>query len=160
MSTANTTSQFERGATPRRDAVGELKARAIWIEFCPPCIALIKLRGEHDLTSKRALTEALATASAQLNILVDLSECTFIDSTVIAALFRASESLRPRNGRLELLVPQSSTTIRHLAKITALDKLLPIHETRSAAIASFQRFKAQTLQTRVPVVCRKQLPIP
>jgi anti-anti-sigma factor len=147
------TSQFERGATAQREEVGELTARAIGIEFCPPCIALITLRGEHDLTSRRALSEALATASAQLNVLVDLSECTFIDSTVIAALFRARESLRRRNGRLELLVPPSSTTIRRLAKITALDKILPIHETRSAAITSFQPLsKPSPSHSRVSVV--------
>ena len=86
------TSQFEHGATARREEVGEPTARAIGIEFCPPCIALIRLRGEHDLNSKRALTEALATASAQLKILVDLSECTFIDSPSTSGASRTSPS--------------------------------------------------------------------
>jgi anti-sigma B factor antagonist len=137
MSTADP-SQPELTSVAQREDVHGLTAPAIAIEFCPPCIALIKLRGEHDLNSKHALTKALASASAQLNILVDLSECTFIDSTVIAAFFRARESLRRRGGRLELLIPQSATNIRRLAQITVLDKILPIHETRRAAITSFQ----------------------
>lgn len=113
-------------------------ATAVEIEFCPPCIALIKLHGELDLGSQHALTEALATASAQLNVLIDLSECTFIDSTIIATFFRAREKLRQRGGRLELFIPQAATNIPRLATITLLDKILPIHDTQRAAIASFQ----------------------
>jgi anti-anti-sigma factor len=128
--------QSEPGSVAPREDLRE--PTAIGTEFCLPGIALITLRGEHDLTSKHTLAEALSTASAQLNVLVDLSECTFIDSTVIATFFRARERLRRRGGRLELLIPQTATNIRRLAKITLLDKILPIHETRSAAITSFQ----------------------
>jgi anti-sigma B factor antagonist len=113
-------------------------ALAVQVEFRPPCIALIKLRGEHDFSSKQHLTEALATASAQLNVLVDLSECTFMDSTVFAAFFRAREQLKERGGRLEVVIPPAATTIQRLARITALDKIVPIHETQRAAVASFQ----------------------
>jgi anti-sigma B factor antagonist len=113
-------------------------APAVEVEFRQPGIALIKLRGEHDLSTKQDLTEALATASGQLNVLVDLSECTFMDSTVIAAFFRAREQLTERGGRLELVIPQAATTIERVAKITALDKILSIHPTQRAAVARFQ----------------------
>jgi anti-sigma B factor antagonist len=113
-------------------------APAVEVEFRQPGTALIKLRGEHDLSNKQGLTEALATASAQRNVLVDLSECTFMDSTVIAAFFRAREQLKERGGRLEVFIPEAATTIERIAKITGLGSILPIHETQHAAVASFQ----------------------
>jgi anti-sigma B factor antagonist len=113
-------------------------APAVEIEYRRPGIALIKLRGEHDFANRQDLIEALATASAKPNVLVDLSECTFMDSTVIAAFFRAREILRRRGGRLELVIPQAATTIQRVARVTTLDKILPIHETQRAAVASIE----------------------
>ena len=118
--------------------ISQPTAPAVEVEFRPPGIALIKLRGEHDLSSRQHLTEALATASAQLDVLVDLSECTFMDSTVVAAFFRAREQLKERGGRLAVVIPQAAATIQRVAKITALDMILPIHETQRTAVASFQ----------------------
>jgi anti-anti-sigma factor len=112
--------------------------RAVEVAFHRVGIAVVTLRGEHDLSSKQALTEALSDASDQLNVIVDLSECTFMDSSVIAAVFVARTSLDVRGGRLELVIPPEASTVQRLATITRLAKLVPIHETHSAAIASFQ----------------------
>jgi anti-sigma B factor antagonist len=108
---------------------------AVEVEFRPPGIAFVTLHGEHDLSSQQDLIEALAAASAKRDVLVDLSECTFLDSSVIAALFRARQKLNERGGRLELVIPESATTINRVAEVTRLAAILPIHETRSAAIA-------------------------
>jgi anti-anti-sigma factor len=104
------------------------------VEFRPPGIAFVALRGEHDLSSKQCLTDALAAASAKRDVLVDFSDCTFMDSSVIAALFRAGQKLNERGGRLELVIPKSATTIRRVADVTLLAAILPIHESRDAAI--------------------------
>jgi anti-sigma B factor antagonist len=112
--------------------------RAVEVEFHRVGVAVVTLRGEHDLSSKQALTEALSDASDQLNVIVDLSECTFMDSSVIAAVFVARKSLGVRGGRLELVIPPEASTVQRLATITRLAKLVPIHDTHSAAIASFQ----------------------
>jgi hypothetical protein len=58
-----------------------------------------------------------------------------MDSSVIAALFRARQKLNERGGRLELVIPQSATTIKRVAEVTRLAAILPIHETRHAANA-------------------------
>jgi anti-anti-sigma factor len=101
-------------------------------------IAVVKLRGEHDLSGKQPLTEALAGASDQLSVLVDLSECTFIDSSVIAVLFAAHERLAQRGGRIELVIPPEASTVHRVATLTGLFELLPVHETHGAGIASLQ----------------------
>ena len=112
--------------------------RAVEVEFHRVGIAVVKVRGEHDLSSKQALTEALSDASDQLNVLVDLSECTFMDSSVIAAFYVARKSLGARGGRLELVIPPEAITVQRVATITRLAKLVPIHETHRAGIASFR----------------------
>ena len=73
-------------------------------EVPQPGTAIVKLRGELDLSSRARLTQVLAGASAQATVLVDLSECTFADSSVVAALVTASAELRERGGRLEVVI--------------------------------------------------------
>jgi anti-anti-sigma factor len=117
------------------------------VDFSQPAIALVKLRDEHDVSGKRRLTEALATASARLNVVVDLSECTFMDSSVIVAFFLARHKLAQRGGRLELVIPREASAIQRVAKVTFLASILPIHETRSAAIAGL-RTNRHSIQVR------------
>jgi anti-anti-sigma factor len=95
--------------------------------------AIVKLRGEHDLSTRPRISEALADASKQATVLVDLSECTFADSSVVAALVVAHDELRERGGRLEVVIPADARAIRRLAELARLADILPIHETRSTA---------------------------
>jgi anti-anti-sigma factor len=108
------------------------------VQFRLPGIALVHVRGEHDLSGKAALTEALASASDQLNVLVDLSECTFMDSAVLGVLIPAGQDIKQRGGRLELVIPPEATTAYRVAKLTRLAEFLPIHETHGAGFASFE----------------------
>ncbi len=109
------------------------------VEFHPqPGVAVVAVRGEHDLRTKAALAEALERASAQRNVLVDLSECSFMDSSVIGALLVASKRLEERDGRLEVVIAPEAHTVHRAAELTGLAAFLPIHATRSAALASIQ----------------------
>jgi anti-anti-sigma factor len=56
---------------------------------------VITLSGEHDLFTKLRLQEALADAREEPNVIIDLTPCTFIDSTIIGALAAACH----RDGR-------------------------------------------------------------
>jgi anti-anti-sigma factor len=113
-------------------------APAVEVEFSLPGIAFVKLYGEHDLSSTQRLSEALAKASARRDVFVDLSECTFMDSSVIAACFLARTKLESRDGRLELVIPPEASTVRRVAEVTRLAAILPIHESRSAALAGLR----------------------
>ena len=113
-------------------------ARGIELEVPQPGTAIVKLRGELDLSTRARLTHVLAGASAQATVLVDLSECTFADSTVVAALVTASAEVRKCGGRLELVIPPAAWAPRRLAELAHLADVVPIYESRSAACASFQ----------------------
>jgi anti-anti-sigma factor len=111
---------------------------AVEVELRRADIAFVRLRGEHDLSTKPRLTEALTEASAKRNVLVDLSECTFMDSSVIAALFLARTKLDLRDGRLELVIPREAATLQRTAEVTALGVMLRVHETQAEGLASFR----------------------
>jgi anti-anti-sigma factor len=110
---------------------------AVEVAFPQPGIAIVALRGEHDLGTMHGVREALARASVRRNVLIDLCECTFLDATVIAALLAARKALDARGGQLALVIPQEAGTVRRVAAITSLGTILPIHERRAAGIAGF-----------------------
>jgi anti-anti-sigma factor len=98
--------------------------------------SIVTLRGEHDLNSAPKIATALKEASIRRNVLVDLSQCDFMDSSVISALFRASNSLHERGGQLSLVIPgDRHGAVRSLFEIMSLARLIPTHETRAAAIS-------------------------
>jgi anti-anti-sigma factor len=103
-----------------------------------PGLAVVQLHGEHDLGTEPALMQALGDAAAHSNVLVDMSACDFIDSTVIAALLRVAHTVTERGERFALYVPATQRQITRIAQMTHLAELLPIHTSRSAALASFQ----------------------
>ncbi|MDP9258942.1 MAG: STAS domain-containing protein [Actinomycetota bacterium] len=98
-------------------------------------IAIVTMRGSHDASRGQALSEALAGAVPQLNVLVDLSECTSVDASVIATLVAAAGDLEARGGGLALIIPPKAVALQRMAKLAGLAELLPIHPSRGAAIA-------------------------
>jgi anti-anti-sigma factor len=102
-------------------------------------VAVVTLRGEHDLSTTLQLSAALEAACARPRVLVDLSQCAFIDSTVLALLLSAHSELVERDGRLELFLPSDpASNVHRLLKLSMIDTLLHLHESRSAALASIQ----------------------
>jgi anti-anti-sigma regulatory factor len=99
-------------------------------------VAIVTLRGEHGASRKQALDEALAGAEPQLNVLVDLSECTAVDPSLFASLVASASELQLRGGALALIIPVKAVAVQRAAKHAGLADALPIHATRSAAIAS------------------------
>lgn len=110
--------------------------RNIEIEVRSFDVAIVTLRGEQDLQTKAEVVRALDLASITPNVLVDLAGCTFIDSSVISTLLRASNDLHRRGGLLELVIPsETHRAIRAVFELMGLQRVLPIHETAEQAIA-------------------------
>jgi anti-anti-sigma factor len=102
--------------------------RAIEVELGPlagsPFAARVRLRGEHDLATSRELIDALAPLYG--DVLVDLSACEFIDSTIIAALLASARDREREGQRLELLVPAENGVIVRTLEIAGVSGLLTI----------------------------------
>jgi anti-anti-sigma factor len=103
-----------------------------------PGAVAVTLRGEHDLNSRPAVADALARACERANVLVDLSDCSFIDSTIIGVLVASFQAQSERGARLELVIPPSAQAIERVAKIAGLPTFMVIHETRIAGLASIR----------------------
>jgi anti-anti-sigma factor len=112
---------------------GEPVARRVDIKLQPEShtdfAAVVQLIGEHDLATSSAIEQALG--AIQGNVLLDLSECTFIDSTVISVVV-VDHRTRGREGhRLELLVPAESASVSRTLQIAGVDQLLTVQTSRS-----------------------------
>lgn len=100
---------------------------------------IVTLRGEHDASSREAITLALAAARSYGNVLVDLSSCTFVDSSVITALLAAGKRARQIGGTLELVAPSQPNGVRRTLEIANVQMFLPFHATREDGIAMVER---------------------
>ncbi len=96
----------------------------------------IAVGGEVDLYTAPRLKEELLRAidSGATLVLIDLTTTTFIDSTTLGVLVSGLRRLRPIGGELALIV--TDRNIRKIFEITGLDRVFPIHETRSDALES------------------------
>lgn len=99
-----------------------------------PHVAVIAIRGEHDLSTEPALRAALEEGAAHSSVLVDLSECSFLDSTVVASLLRAAGRVQARGEQLALLIPRAHSQVRRVAEMTLLGEFLPIYTSREDAL--------------------------
>ncbi len=101
-------------------------------------IRTFTVRGELDMGTapdlERSLDPALADSGA--SIMLDLSECEFIDSTGIALIVRAWQQLERAGGRLALC--SHNLQVRRLLKITGVESSIPMHERRDDALAELR----------------------
>jgi len=100
-----------------------------------PGLAVVTIRGEHDLSTIPVLRPAFEQATAHSNVLVDLSNCAFIDSTVIALLVRAANAVQARGEQLALVIPPEQPHVARIAAMTGLTEFFGIHSSRETALA-------------------------
>jgi anti-sigma B factor antagonist len=100
------------------------------------------VRGELDMNTapelERKLDEALVDSGA--SIMLDLSECEFIDSTGIALIVRAWQRLDGNGdeGEGQLVLCCINHQVRRLLKITGVESSISMHEQRDAALAELR----------------------
>src|SRR6476646_5364869 len=84
---------------------------------------VIHVVGEHDYGSRSMLIEALEPVDGHL--VVDLSRCTFIDKSVIAAIIAKALALGKAGHRLELVVPRTAPLARTVDRLQVAS-LMPV----------------------------------
>ena len=65
-------------------------------------------------------------------VVIDLSAVTFIDSMGLGVLVGAAHRLKPRGGRLRVVVP--APHLRRIFELTLLDQVLSLDSTRDEAL--------------------------
>lgn len=87
--------------------------------------AIVTMRGEHDLATSDELASTLAPIAG--NLLIDMSGCGFIDSTVIGVVIGKSQELAREGYRLELVVPEQNRIVGRVVDIVGLRTLVTVH---------------------------------
>jgi anti-sigma B factor antagonist len=95
---------------------------------------VVTVAGDVDLHSAPELRDRLASLgdTGTKHIVVDLSECEFLDSMGLGVLLGAKKRMA-RDGR-ELHVVVTSPDVRRIFEITMLDRVLDLHATRAEAL--------------------------
>ena len=103
-------------------------------------------RGEVDLVSQIQLKEAIneLVVAGHVDIIVDLDETTFLDSTGLGALIGARRKTHAFMGSFAIVCTKER--LLKLFRITSLDKVFAIHATRADALARPERAEALDLQ--------------
>ena len=106
-------------------------------------VRVIVVRGELDLSTASDLEGPLedAISSHDGSVLIDLTDCEFIDSTGIALIVRAWQRLDSSadgegNGRV--VICSANDQVRRVLEITGLELSIPIHSTRDEALAALR----------------------
>jgi anti-sigma B factor antagonist len=101
-------------------------------------VTVVGVSGELDYATAPRLRETFdgVISSGRTAVLVDLSDCTFIDSTGLSVLVHARSRLMDdaRKGRLEVCCPDEQ--IRRLLQITGIDKAFGVHTSRDDALSA------------------------
>jgi anti-sigma B factor antagonist len=111
---------------------GSTVAWGLQSEWSGEDIFVVSLAGEHDLYTAPKVQEALrsAIAAGAKATVVDLSETTFLDSTMLQVFLSARSELRD-GGRL--LLASGDATVKRVFEIAGIDPLFDFHSSRRAA---------------------------
>jgi anti-anti-sigma factor len=97
-------------------------------------ITALDLYGEFDLSSSPQIVEHAQRAIDDDNhLIINLSEATFIDSSVIHALFRAASAAKGR-GNACVLQLGTAAIVKRVMTLTCTDKQIATARTRAEAI--------------------------
>ena len=102
-------------------------------------LPVIKLRGRFDAEAAAFVKAQIANLvnEQQPNLIIDLSQVSFVDSLGLAALVSGLKLCRKNRGALKLVGLQSN--VRMLFEITRLDQAFELYDDLESALASFNR---------------------
>ena len=114
-------------------------------------VAIVTVSGELDfaLCIKLAPELNAAVRSAARAVVIDLEAVSLVDSSGIALLINAFRRLDHAGRQLAIACPMGSP--RRAFEITAVDRWLPMHETRQAALAAHPRQLTAAAPTGGPI---------
>lgn len=105
-------------------------------------VQVISVRGELDLSTAPELEPSLeeVVSSGDAALLIDLSECEFIDSTGIALIVRSWQRLDRSggNGGGRVAVCTGNDQVQRVLDVTGLRASIEVHEGRDAALAALR----------------------
>ena len=104
-------------------------------------VFIVHVKGELDISHEEELRAELNRGVAEDNggIVVDLTECEFIDSSGVRALLLGREAQRAdADGQGGLVIASGSTQIVRILSVMGVDEAIPVRPSVEAAIAELR----------------------
>ena len=139
---------------PRAPALraGELRVRS---DTLAGGALVVFVEGEIDMQTAPRLVASLALALECAGpIVVDLSTCTFIDSSGLRALVHANEQLHGSGRRLALVI--SGKRVLRGLEVSGVDNAFVVHTSLNAALAPPAESWAEEACRRVSIRCANE----
>ena len=104
----------------------------------PEDVYVVRVAGEVDMSHEEELRGELRTAVAAepKGIVVDLTECEFIDSSGVRALLLSREAQDPGDGAEHLAVAAASEQILRILSVMGIERVIPIRPTVEEAASA------------------------
>jgi anti-anti-sigma factor len=95
-----------------------------------------RLSGEVDMSNATYVREQLVVSMPNdaLALVLDLTQCRYLDSAAIEVLFELSRRLRRRRQELRLVLPPESP-LKRVMELTEVHTAAPIFESLEAALS-------------------------
>jgi anti-sigma B factor antagonist len=104
-------------------------------------VRVVAVRGELDLSTAPDLEGPLdeALSGGDVSVLIDLTECEFIDSTGIAMIVRAWQQLDGDEERAgKLVIANNNDQVQRVLEISGLNLSISIHPSREVGLAALR----------------------
>lgn len=103
------------------------------LEHHPSGATLVRVIGEVDLATVSEMERALAASSGSRRIVVDLTQCTFLDSSALHALLAAGAKAEGADAFV-IVAPEGG--VRRVLEIAGAEKSVPLRATLAEALAT------------------------
>ncbi len=97
----------------------------VTVEATPDGSAVVHVRGELDLSSAPQFEEAVWAIRDAPGVVIDLTSCTFLDSSGVRILAQAAREASDRGARLDLVA--ADPAVVRVLEITSVDTMAPVH---------------------------------
>ena len=94
--------------------------------------AVLRVEGDLDMATAPTLEDELADAGFAKRLVLDLSQCTFLDSSAVRVLVSSVRDSEAAGGSLALVVTDPG--ILRVLEISGVDTMIPVHDNLDAAL--------------------------
>lgn len=100
---------------------------------------LLRLRGEHDLANSGTLVSEIDAIFAHgTKVVVDLTETTFLDSSILTALLRGHDRSREHEADALVVVAPTASWPRHVLETVKLGSKVPVYDDLDTALQALR----------------------
>ncbi|HZZ01118.1 MAG TPA: STAS domain-containing protein [Candidatus Baltobacteraceae bacterium] len=99
---------------------------------------IVVFAGEYDLANKKELQKELSRLNSVEELVLDLSEVTYIDSTFLSDLISLEKTRRKKRLSSVTVIAPPKCLVRKLFQVTGMMSLLNVVESYSGAASTIE----------------------